>query len=55
MAFDAKPLKIKDLFTKHIFTIPRNQRRYVWNKDNWSELFEDLKFVIDNRNNTALN
>lgn len=49
MAFDAKPLKIKDLFTKHIFTIPRNQRRYVWNKDNWSELFEDLKFVIDNR------
>lgn len=49
MAFDAKPFKIKDLYTKHIFMIPRNQRRYVWNKDNWSELFEDLKFVIDNK------
>lgn len=27
MSFDAKPLQIKSLFTKHIFTIPRNQRR----------------------------
>lgn len=49
MAFDAKPQKIKDLYNKHIFSIPRNQRRYVWGKDNWSELFEDLKFVIDNK------
>lgn len=49
MAFNAQPLKIKDLYTKHIFTIPRNQRRYVWNKDNWSELFDDLKFVIENK------
>ena len=49
MAFDAKPQKIKDLYNKHIFSIPRNQRRYVWGKDNWAELFEDLKFVIDNK------
>lgn len=49
MGFDAKPLQIKQLFTKHIFTIPRNQRRYVWNKDNWTELYEDLKFIIDNK------
>ena len=49
MGFDAKPLQLKQLFTKHIFTIPRNQRRYVWNKDNWTELYEDLKFIIDNK------
>lgn len=49
MSFDAKPLQIKSLFTKHIFTIPRNQRRYVWNKENWSELYEDLKFIIENK------
>ena len=54
MGFDAKPLQIKQLFTKHIFTIPRNQRRYVWNKDNWNELYEDLKFIIDNKTGEAI-
>ena len=54
MSFDAKPLQIKSLFTKHIFTIPRNQRRYVWNKENWSELYEDLKFLIENKKCDAI-
>lgn len=54
MSFDAKPLQIKSLFTKHIFTIPRNQRRYVWNKENWSELYEDLKFIIENKKGNAI-
>lgn len=49
MSFDAKPLQIKSLFTNHIFTIPRNQRRYVWDKENWSELYEDLKFIIEKK------
>ena len=28
------------------FNIPRFQRRYVWTKKNWEQLFEDIEYVI---------
>lgn len=46
MSFEAKDYPVSDIFNKVVFDIPRNQRRYVWNKDNWSDLFEDLQFSI---------
>lgn len=46
MAFEAKDYPISDILTKSVFDIPRNQRRYVWKKDNWRDLFEDLVFSI---------
>lgn len=47
MAFDAHENKVRDLFNRKIYHIPRNQRRYVWNKDNWQELFDDIVCVIN--------
>lgn len=46
MSFDANDRKIYDLFNRNRFIIPRNQRRYVWNKRNWDELFEDILLVV---------
>ena len=46
MSFAAKDYPISDILTKAVFSIPRNQRRYVWKKDNWKDLFEDLVFSI---------
>ena len=40
------------LFPKNhqtVFDIPRNQRRYVWRKSSWQDLFEDVLFSITER------
>lgn len=44
MAFDAKDQTIGELLNKISFSVPRNQRRYVWDKTNWEELLEDVLF-----------
>lgn len=46
MSFEAKDYPISDILNKAVFDIPRNQRRYVWKKENWNDLFEDLVFSI---------
>lgn len=46
MSFEAKDYPISDILNKAVFDIPRNQRRYVWKKDNWSDLYEDAIFSI---------
>lgn len=46
MGFDANDKKIYDLFNRKRYIIPRNQRRYVWGKRNWNELFEDISLVV---------
>lgn len=46
MSFNADDKKIYELFNRQCFLIPRNQRRYVWNKRNWNELFEDISLVV---------
>lgn len=46
MSFEAKDYPISDILNKAVFDIPRNQRRYVWKRENWSDLFEDLVFSI---------
>lgn len=50
MSFDAKDYPINDIISKSVFSIPRNQRRYVWKQDNWCELFEDV--IIATRDET---
>lgn len=50
MSFDAKQKPISELLTNTILVIPRNQRRYVWKKDNWRDLLDDLKFTIRQHN-----
>lgn len=45
MAFEAHQHQISFLLGKKIYSIPRNQRRYVWNSENWKDLLEDLDFI----------
>lgn len=45
MAFEANQQQISFLLGKKIYSIPRNQRKYVWNTDNWKDLLEDLDFL----------
>lgn len=44
MAFEAKDETVGELLNKVVFSVPRNQRRYVWEKENWEELLEDILF-----------
>lgn len=46
MSFEAKDYPISDILNKAVFDIPRNQRRYVWKKSSWQDLFEDVLFSI---------
>lgn len=47
MSFDAHEDKVRQLFGRKVYNIPRNQRKYVWKKDNWQELFDDVMAVVD--------
>lgn len=51
MAFDAHDKQIGEILNRAVFDIPRNQRRYVWEKNNWKELLEDIIFSC--RDNTT--
>ena len=42
MGFEAKDYPINDILNMSAFSIPRNQRRYVWKQENWQELLEDV-------------
>ena len=45
MSFDANNDYIYNLFSRRLYHIPRNQRKYVWQKQNWEDLYEDVQFV----------
>lgn len=44
MSFDAHDKQIGEILNRAVFDIPRNQRRYVWTRNNWKELLEDIVF-----------
>lgn len=48
MAFDAKEYNIYNLFQSNLLLIPRNQRKYVWDRVNWEDLLTDIEFIVDN-------
>ena len=47
MSFKADEKKIRLLMSNAVYAIPRNQRRYVWDKTNWHALYEDINFVVN--------
>lgn len=47
MSFDAREERVMGLFNRKVYNVPRNQRRYVWSKDNWQELFDDVMAVVN--------
>ena len=49
MAFKAELRDIDYLLSNKLYEIPRNQRRYVCNKDNWEDLFlNEDNIVVEN-------
>lgn len=48
MAFNAEDKKLRHLFGKIVYSIPRNQRRYVWTEKNWTDLLNDIVFAMNN-------
>lgn len=49
MAFTATDDLIRKLFGRFLYKIPRNQREYVWNKDNWDDFISDIQFSTKNK------
>ena len=47
MSFEAKEKSVDKLLNDAIYCIPRNQRRYVWNTQNWADLYDDVELVVD--------
>lgn len=45
MSYSAEQKTIRDLFNSQLYRIPRNQRKYVWNKDNWEDLYLDVEYA----------
>lgn len=43
--FNALNDKIGKLLNDTIYHIPRNQRAYVWNEQNWNDMYRDFNFV----------
>jgi len=47
MGFEAKEKAVDKLLNDAIYYIPRNQRRYVWNSANWTDIYDDILLVVD--------
>lgn len=47
MGFSAKERKIYDLFNRNCYKMPHNQRKYVWHKRNWQEIYDDIMLVVN--------
>lgn len=46
MSFDAHEEKIRKIFSEDAkYTIPRNQRKYVWEEKQWKELVGDIDYI----------
>jgi uncharacterized protein with ParB-like and HNH nuclease domain len=47
MSFGTENRTISDVFSRIAkYSVPRYQRAYVWDKVNWSELLNDIKFTV---------
>lgn len=51
MAFHAEQRGIDYLLSNKLYEIPRNQRKYVWSTSNWEDLWSDLEFIANNKQN----
>lgn len=47
MGFESENRTILDIYNRAAcYIVPRYQRSYVWNEQNWSELFTDISFTL---------
>lgn len=49
MSFKAEDRSIYDLLNDKMYSIPNNQRKYVWEQQNWDELFGDIKLIVESK------
>jgi len=49
MSFKAEEKTISKLLNDVIYEIPRNQRKYVWAKEDWKNLYDDVTFASENK------
>ena len=55
MAFNAEQRKISTILSGDWqYTIPRYQRKYVWEEKQWRELLDDLKYCLENENISSI-
>lgn len=47
MSFEAKEYTVDKLLNDAVYYIPRNQRRYVWTSENWTDIYDDILLVAD--------
>ena len=47
MALDAERRDVYELLNRRKYIIRENQRQYVWKKDNWRELIDDISLVYE--------
>lgn len=48
MAFTTEQKTVSNkLLSQVIYSIPRNQRKYVWNKKNWDDFWNDILFSVE--------
>lgn len=51
MAFNAEQRKISEILSgDRKYTVPRYQRKYVWEEKQWRELLDDLQYCLENEN-----
>jgi len=54
MGFDVNQTKIHGVLAgDYKYVIPRYQRKYVWEEKQWRELFDDIKYCVENRSEAA--
>ena len=46
MALNSVDQSVEKLLINCSFLVPSNQRKYVWNRNNWRELLDDLQLVV---------
>lgn len=51
VGFTANDKKIYDLLNDKMYIVEANQRKYVWNKNNWQELLDDIDLVFKDQTN----
>lgn len=49
MGLEARDSAVYKLLSEKMYSVPSNQRKYVWNENNWSELLDDIKLILSEK------
>lgn len=49
MGLQASDSAVYKLLSEKMYSVPSNQRKYVWKANNWSELLDDIKLILKER------